>query len=127
MRKIITIFLAVFLVFTFASFAAAQESDPMEGVQVYDGDFKWVPGALPWAMFIPHYDIGGDWWTGLVIHNMSINANQYCVYLCDNNGYGVIIHMPGIRWKNRNSTIDDPMKSQCFLTESIRRIHSNRI
>ena len=87
MKKVLTISLTVLLVFTFVSFAAAQENDSVERVEVYDGDFKWVPGGLPWAMFIPHYDMRGVWWTGLVLHNMSINANQYAVYFCDNNGY----------------------------------------
>ena len=87
MKKLLTVFLAVLLIFTFASFAAAQESDPLEGVQVYDGDFQWVPGALPWALFIPHYDIGGEWWTGLVLQNMSGVGNMYKMYFCDNDGY----------------------------------------
>jgi hypothetical protein len=87
MKKLLTVFLAVLLVFSFVSFAAAQESDPMEGVQVYQGDFKWVPGNLPWQLFIPHYDIGGAWWTGLVLHNMDINANQMTISFCDNDGW----------------------------------------
>ena len=86
MKKLLTIFLTVLLIFTFVSFAGAQDSDPMEGVEIYDGSFKWVPGNLPWFMFIPHYDIAGSWWTGLVIHNMSINANQYTISFCNNNG-----------------------------------------
>ena len=87
MKKLLTISLAVLLVFSFVSFAAAQESDPLEGVQTYDGDFKWVPAGLPWFMFIPHYDIRGNWWTGLVLHNMSGNANQFTISFCDDDGY----------------------------------------
>ena len=84
--------MAVLLVFTFVSFAAAQESDPLEGVQTYDGSFKWVPGGQPWQLFIPHYDIGGDWWTGLVVHNMSGVACQFEINFCDNMGtvYGTL-------------------------------------
>jgi hypothetical protein len=87
MKKFVTVFLAVLLVFTFVSFVSAQESDPLEGVQTYDGNYQWVPGGLPWSMFIPHYDIAGNWWTGLVIHNLSLNANQYSISFCDNDGY----------------------------------------
>jgi len=87
MKKILTILLAVFLVFSVVSFVSAEDSDSVENVLVYDGDFKWVPGGLPWRMFIPHYDNGGTWWTGLVMHSLSINANQYTVSFCNNAGY----------------------------------------
>ena len=87
MKKLFKILLAVLLVFTLVSFASAEENDSMEGVEVYQGDFQWVPGNLPWQLFIPHYDIAGIWWTGMVIHNMSINANQYSVSFCNNDGY----------------------------------------
>jgi len=88
-KKLFMSFIAVLLVFSFVSFAAAQENDPMEGVQVYQGDFQWVPSGLPWAMFIPHYDIqpAGGWWTGLVLHNMASGANQSTMYICDNDGW----------------------------------------
>ena len=87
MKKLLTISLAVLLVFTFVSFAAAQESDPMEGVQEYQDGFQWVPGNLPWALYIPHYDIGGGWWTGLCMQSMDQLPNMYKVYYCDNSGY----------------------------------------
>ena len=87
MKKVLTISLTVLLIFTFVSFAAAQESDPVEGAQVYQGDFEWVPIGLPWRLFIPHYDIAGGWWTGLVIQNMDVNANQYTISFCNNDGY----------------------------------------
>ena len=113
MKKLLTVFLAVLMIFTFVSFAGAQESDPLEGVQTYDGDFKWVPAGLGWFMFIPHYDIAGVWWTGLVIQSMDINANQYAVSFCDNDGYvmattegaltsyqkvGALLHAGTSRW-----------------------------
>jgi hypothetical protein len=87
MKKLCISLMAVLLVFSFVAFAPAQESDA-----VFDnppGDMQWVPGVLPWAMFIPHFDVdpAGGWWSGLCIHSMSISANQYKIYLCDNNGY----------------------------------------
>jgi len=85
MRKLLTVFVAVLLVLTFVSFAAAQESDP-----VFDnppGDMKWVPGGLPWALFIPHYTVTGGWWSGLCLQNMSGIANMYKIYFCGNSGY----------------------------------------
>lgn len=86
-KKLFMSFIAVLLVFSFVSFAAAQESDPMEGVQVYQGDFQWVPGGLPWQLFIPHYDITGGWWSGLCLHNWNTGANQATIWFCDNDGY----------------------------------------
>jgi len=52
-KKLFMSFIAVLLVFSFVSFAAAQENDPMEGVKVYQGDFQWVPAGLPVATFYP--------------------------------------------------------------------------
>jgi len=79
--------MVVLLVFSFVSFAAAQEKDPMEGVKTYSGDFQWVPGGLPWNLFIPHYDISSGWWSGLVLQNMAGGANQLVINFCDNDGY----------------------------------------
>lgn len=87
MKKLCISLMAVLLVFSFVSFASAQESDAVFDNPI--GDMQWVPGVLPWAMFIDHYDVdpAGGWWSGICIHNRSINANQYKIYLCDNNGY----------------------------------------
>ena len=85
MKKLCISLMAVLLVFSFVAFAPAQESDAV----FYNppGDTQWVPGFLPYYLFIPHFDVGGAWWSGLVVHNMSINANQYRVTFANNNGY----------------------------------------
>ena len=87
MKKTLMSLMVVLVVFSFVSFAAAQEKDPMEGVTTYQGNFQWVPGGLPWQLFIPHYDISSGWWSGLVLHNMSVNANQMTISFCDNDGW----------------------------------------
>ena len=88
MKKLLTILLAVLLVFTFVSFAAAQEDDFLAKIQRPADGAEFVPTGLPWAMFMPHYDVTpGAWWTGLVVQNMSFGANQCTIWIFDDKGY----------------------------------------
>jgi hypothetical protein len=83
MKKLCVSLMAVLLVFFFVSFAAAQGTDIDKPI----GPQKWVPGGMACQLFIPHYTVIGGWWSGLCLQNMSINANQYAIFFCDNDGY----------------------------------------
>lgn len=74
-KKLLIVFLFVFFVSMTSSFSKAE--DGRIGI-------TFVPGNLPCKLWIPHYDISDGWWSGVAIHNMSQNANQYRVVFPDN-------------------------------------------
>ena len=85
MRRIrtVTIFVIALLVMGVA-LAGAQDKLPFK----IDRDkLPFTPVGLPYWIYIPHYDCGGGWWSGIVIQNINTSANQFTVWYFDNNGY----------------------------------------
>lgn len=88
MKKLFTLLIAVTLVFSLASMASATDEDLKAKLQHPAEEMQFVPSGLQYMLFIPHYDVTpGQWWSGLVVQNLSAGANQCIIWIQNDNGY----------------------------------------